>query len=127
VKDTAGQTTTYTFNGQGQLLTIVTPPRAGITENRTTTWLYNANGYLRERDGPATGAMTSYTYDSYGRTRTLTDSDGYVLTFTMTPESPNEVLPRRHVRETVSRAPDPVRSRDRLEVEPAKSITRCGV
>jgi uncharacterized protein RhaS with RHS repeats len=31
--------------------------------------------------GPATGATTTYTYDAYGRTRTVTDSDLYVLTF----------------------------------------------
>jgi hypothetical protein len=36
VKDAAGQTTTRTT--QGQILTMVTPPRAGITENRSTTY-----------------------------------------------------------------------------------------
>ena len=30
--------------------------------------------------GPVTGATTAYTYDGYGRVRTVTDSDGYVLT-----------------------------------------------
>jgi len=41
VKDAAGQTTTYTYNAQGQLLTITSPPRAGITETRTTTYDYD--------------------------------------------------------------------------------------
>ena len=79
--DAAGQTTTYTYNTQGQLATITTPPRAGITENRTTTYAYDTNGYLQSFTGPAAGATTSFTYDGYGRRRTATDSEGYVLTY----------------------------------------------
>ena len=78
--DTSGQTTTYTYTAEGRTATITTAARSGITENRTTTFSYDTNGYLQSVTGPATGATTSYTYDGYGRQRTVTDSEGYVLT-----------------------------------------------
>ena len=53
--DNSSQTWTYTYNTQGQLLTITTPQRAGITENRTTTQVYDSNGYLQSVTAPATG------------------------------------------------------------------------
>ncbi len=81
VTDASGQTTTTTYNSAGQVLTVTTPPRAGITENRTTTYVYDTNGYLQTVTGPATGATTTYTYDGYGRIRTETDADGYTLTY----------------------------------------------
>ena len=31
--------------------------------------------------GPATGATTTFTYDAYGRVRTVTDADGFTLTY----------------------------------------------
>jgi len=80
VTDASGQTTTYTYNAQGQVLTVTTPSRLGITENRTTTYVYDTNGYVQGVTGPATGATTSYTYDGYGRTRTITDADSYTVT-----------------------------------------------
>jgi len=79
--EAAGQTTTYTYNSAGQILTMTTPERAGITENRTTTWSYDANGYLQSVTGPATGATHSYTYDAYARVRTETDPDSYTATY----------------------------------------------
>lgn len=78
--DTAGQTTNTTYNSAGQVLTVTTPPRAGITENRTTTYSYDPNGYLQSVAGPAAGATAAYTYDGYGRVRTVTDVDSYVIT-----------------------------------------------
>jgi RHS repeat-associated protein len=78
--DAAGQTTTNTYNAGGQILTTTTPPRAGITENRTTTYVYDTNGYLQSITGPATGTTTSYTYDGYGRVRTVTDAESYTVT-----------------------------------------------
>jgi RHS repeat-associated protein len=80
VTDAAGQTTTYTYNAAGQVLTVTTPPRAGITENRTTTFTYDTNGYLQSTAGPAAGTTTGYTYDGYGRVRTVTDPDNYAVT-----------------------------------------------
>ena len=82
VTDTADQTTTYSYNSSGQMLTIVTSPRSGLTlAERTTTYTYDTNGYLQSVAGPAPGPARSYTYDGYGRIRTVTDSDGYTLTY----------------------------------------------
>jgi RHS repeat-associated protein len=116
VEDAAGQTTTYTYNSQGQLLTITTPPRAGITENRTTTYDYDEDGYLESMTGPATGATTSYTYDGYGRIDTITDSDGYELSYDYDAldRETKVTYPDSTFEETVYERLDPVRSRDRL-------------
>jgi RHS repeat-associated protein len=81
VTDDAGQVTTHTYNAAGQLLTVVTPPRAGITENRTASFVYDSDGYLEAGSGPATGFTKTHTYDSYGRVRIVTDSDNYNFTF----------------------------------------------
>ena len=82
VTDAAGQTTILTHNGQGQVATVVTPPRDGLTQaQRTTSYLYDANGYLQSEAGPATGATTTYSYDGYGRVQTRTDSDNYTRTY----------------------------------------------
>jgi RHS repeat-associated protein len=115
-KETAGQTWTYTYNSQGQRLTVTTPPRAGITENRTTTWSYDTDGYLQSVTSPATGATTSYTYDSYGRTRTVTDSDGYTMTldYDALDRQTKVTYPDSTFEETVYERLDAVRSRDRL-------------
>jgi RHS repeat-associated protein len=116
VTDAAGQTTTYTYTGDDQLETVTTPQRAGITENRTTTYDQDEDGYLESVTGPATGATTSYTYDSYGRTRTVTDSEGYTMTFdydTMDRQT-KVTYPDSTYEETLYERLDPVRSRDRL-------------
>jgi YD repeat-containing protein len=79
--DAAGQTTTYTYTASGQIETVTTPPRAGITEERTTTYTYApVTGNLAGVTGPG-GVSTNYTYDGYGRVRTTTDTDGYTLTY----------------------------------------------
>jgi RHS repeat-associated protein len=81
ITDASGQTATYTYNARGQLLTTTTPGRAGITETRTATYGYDSNGNLSSLTGPDTGATSQYTYDGYGRVRTVTDSDNYVMTY----------------------------------------------
>jgi RHS repeat-associated protein len=112
----AGQTTIYTYSTQGQLLTVTTPPRAGITENRTTTSVYDTNGYLQTVTGAATGATTTYTYDGYGRMRTATDSDGYGLTYDYDAlDRPTKIThPDGTYEETVYNRLDGEKRRDRL-------------
>lgn len=114
--DVAGQTTIYAYNTQGQLLTVTTPPRAGITENRTTTYAYDTNGYLQSVTGPAPGATTSYTYDGYGRARTVTDSDGYVVTtdYDALDRPTRDTYPDGTYEETVYNRLDAEGRRDRL-------------
>lgn len=82
VADAAGQVMTYTYNAQGKVATVVTPPRDGLTQaQRTTTYSYDTNGLLQGVTGPVAGASTTYTYDGYGRERTVTDVDSYTLTY----------------------------------------------
>jgi RHS repeat-associated protein len=81
--DAALKETTFTYNAAGQ------PVTATNALSETTTFIYDANldgtpdasGYLIRVEGPVSGANTSYTYDSAGRIHTVTDSEGYVLTY----------------------------------------------
>ena len=63
--DSAGQTTTNTYNARGQLLTQTNP------KGETTTYTYDSNGYLLAVDGPLPGTsdLVTATYDAYGRTQ----------------------------------------------------------
>ena len=78
--DAAGQTTTYSYNDYGQVLTRTN------AKNETTTFAYGGtapNGYLASIAGPqfnGRSPVTSFTYDSANRVRTVTDSDGYTVT-----------------------------------------------
>ncbi len=69
--DASGFATSYTYNSLGQVLTAKNP------KNETTTFSYNANGYLLNITGPLAGSTTSFTYDGFGRRRTVTDQEGY--------------------------------------------------
>ena len=79
VTDAAGQTTTFTYNGRGQVLT----EKNALGE--TTTYHYDANGYRLWVEGPPPGPgvtnTTTWTYDAVGRIATNTDVSGYKLTF----------------------------------------------
>jgi RHS repeat-associated protein len=116
ITDAGSNTMTYTYTAEGQIETILTPQRAGISETRTTTYAYDEDGYLDSVAGPATGDTTSYTYDSYGRTRTATDSDGYSVTFDYDAldRETKVTYPDTTYQETLYERLDPVASRDRL-------------
>jgi YD repeat-containing protein len=75
--DAAGQTTTYSYNARGQLLSITN------ARNETLAFAYDPNGYLLTATGPLPGTndTVTATYDSFGRTRTVTDVSGYTSTF----------------------------------------------
>jgi RHS repeat-associated protein len=76
IRNTAGQTNRYSYNGRGQLL--------GITnaKNGSIAFIYDAKGQLAAVDGPLPGGQgqSTFTYDAAGRLRTATDQDGYTLT-----------------------------------------------
>jgi RHS repeat-associated protein len=76
ITDAAGQTSTMTYNANGQLLTSTN------SKNETTTYTYDTNGYVHQVDDAIVGARTSFTYDEYGRIRSVTDADGYIVTTT---------------------------------------------
>lgn len=79
-RDAAGQVTTYTYNAQGQLLT------RRNARNEITAYAYGGTvpaGCLRSITGPAfnnVSGVTRFTYDSFKRVRTVTDSDNYTVT-----------------------------------------------
>jgi RHS repeat-associated protein len=78
--DAAGQVTTYTYNAQGQVLTLKN------AKNETTTYAYGGAvpvGLLASITSPpfnSVSAVTTFTYDSFKRVRTVTDSDSYTTT-----------------------------------------------
>ena len=70
VKNGSGyQTTTYTYNAAGQVLTAVDP------EGKTTTNAYNDYGYLIATTDRNGGYM-SYAYDAKGRVITISSANG---------------------------------------------------
>jgi RHS repeat-associated protein len=78
--DAAGQSTVFTYNAGGQMLTKTN------AKNETTTFAYGGtvpDGYLALITSPpfnGVSAVTSFSYDSFNRGRTVTDSDGYTVT-----------------------------------------------
>ena len=77
IVDAAGQTNRATYNTRGQVLTLTDPL------GEITTLSYDTNGYLLSIDGPLPGTndVTSFSYDGFGRVRTITRADGYTLAF----------------------------------------------
>jgi YD repeat-containing protein len=75
VTDTSGQLSEYTYNAAGQLLTMTDPL------NETVSYTYSPSGLLTSTREPFTNAVTRYTYDSFNRVSSTTDSQGYRLLF----------------------------------------------
>jgi len=98
--DSAGNATTYTYNGAGNPLTTsdAVAATAALTYNtngtvataaapgngsNTTKYTYNANAQLT-RVTPVTGSslgVRNFTYDDFGRVRTATDGKGVTVTY----------------------------------------------
>lgn len=72
--DAAGQTNYFAYNAWGELTFVTNALR------QVTSLSYDTNGYLTNITGALPGATTSFTYDGYGRVRTVTDSAAYTLT-----------------------------------------------
>jgi len=116
VTDSAGQTTTYTYTPSGQVLTVTTPPRSGVTEERTTTYSYESGtDRLQNITGPG-GVTTSYTYDDYERLRTTKDNDSYTVTYDydIFDRSTKTTYPDGTYEETQYERLDAARRRDRM-------------
>ena len=116
VIDAAGQTTTFTWNANGQILTITN------ALNEVVTYAYEtnpaANGYGRPLTitGPVAGATLAFTYDAFDRVLTSTDSAGHTLTFLYDAlDRPKRVtFPDATFEETTYTAMDATKMRDRL-------------
>ncbi|HEY5895709.1 MAG TPA: RHS repeat-associated core domain-containing protein [Chthoniobacterales bacterium] len=80
-KDASRRTTSYTYNGYGQVLTVTN------AKNEVTTFTYDrdqdsdgkTDGYLISITGPVVGATTQFQYDGFGRLWKVTDSEGYTI------------------------------------------------
>jgi YD repeat-containing protein len=88
--DAAGKVWSYAYNAAGQVIYTTNPL------NETRFWEYDSLGRVTRVTVPTVVAFasvvygttntgvataTSYTYDSFDRVRTKTDSEGYVLTY----------------------------------------------
>jgi len=111
--DAAGQVATFTYNSAGQILTET---RVRNSANETTTWGYDSNGYLTSVTGPLPGSSVSFTYDGYGRVRTVTDSVGYTLVYDYDnlDRVTKVTFPDGTFQQTIYNRLDPQQQRDRL-------------
>lgn len=75
--DAAGGVSTYTYNARGQMLTSTNP------KGEVRTFSYETNGYLTSIDGPLPGNADrmTFTYDAFGRIRTVRNVDGATATY----------------------------------------------
>ena len=73
--DAAGQTNYSGYNTNGQLTSLTN------ALGQTTMLSYNINGYLTNVTGAVSNAITSFAFDATNRVRTITDSEGYIVTF----------------------------------------------
>ena len=71
--DASGQSTKYTYDPYGKVLTRIDPL------GETTSYVYSNEYLMATIDATGTTNMT-YTYDLFGRVRTTTDSQGYTVT-----------------------------------------------
>jgi RHS repeat-associated protein len=82
--DASGQITTGTYNGRGQIVSRSVKV-SGSSQN--TTFAYDSNAFLQKITGPVpfTSATTTFTYDNRDRVQTVTNSEGYTLTYAYDP------------------------------------------
>jgi RHS repeat-associated protein len=73
--DASGQVTHLAYNAYGQI--------TGMTNalNQSATVYYNNIGLATNIIGPVAGVTNGITYDATNRVRTVTDSDGYTVTY----------------------------------------------
>jgi RHS repeat-associated protein len=124
--DAAGQATSFSYTVNGDIETVVTPPRAGLTlAERTTTYEYypssdpvapNQLKKITQPNSAAGSATSTFTYDGYGRLRTATDADGFTRTYDYDAldRLTRTTYPDGTYEETVYSRLDPEKHRDRL-------------
>jgi YD repeat-containing protein len=79
VTDGLGNATTYQYNAQGQLTSVIAPAVNGSSP--TTTYTYDANGNLLTSTDP-NGAVTTYHYDVSGNLLSVEDGAGNTTSYT---------------------------------------------
>ena len=108
--DAAGQTNWFGYNASGQLVA------ATNALGQTLSLAYDTNGYLTNITGALPEAVTSFTYDGFGRVRTVTDSQGYTVTYDYDAlDRPTKVTyPDASYEQIAYENLDPVLTRDRM-------------
>jgi len=79
--DASGSTTTYTYRPTGQIETITNDLGETITFTYETNVNNDGYGRVTAITGDVPGGDTTFTYDSFDRVRTVTDSEGHTLTY----------------------------------------------
>ena len=79
--DAGGNTTTFSYNSYGQIQTITNELNEVITFTYETDVNNNGYGKLLTITGDVPGGNMTFTYDSFDRIRTATDSEGHTLTY----------------------------------------------
>jgi RHS repeat-associated protein len=107
--DAAGQTNYLGYNPYGQLTSVTN------ALSQVTTLAYDTNGYLTNITGALPGATTGFTYDGYGRVRTVTDSAGYALTtdYDLADRPTKITYPDNTLTQVIYSNLDPVLTKDR--------------
>jgi RHS repeat-associated protein len=108
--DAAGQTNCFGYNASGQLVA------ATNALGQTLSLAYDANGYLTNITGALPEAVTSFTYDGFGRVQTVTDSQGYTVAYDYDAlDRPTKVTyPDASYEQIAYENLDPVLTRDRM-------------
>lgn len=79
--DAAGNETTFSYRSTGQIKTITNELNEVITFTYETNVNNNGYGRLLSITGDVPDGNMTYTYDSFDRIRTATDSEGHTLTY----------------------------------------------
>ena len=75
VQGNAGQSVTYVYDGNGNLLSRTD------ASGHATTWLYDEQDRVKQVTAPD-GGLTTYTYDATGAVHTVTDDRNHTTTYT---------------------------------------------
>jgi len=79
--DAGGNETVFSYNTYGQIKTITNELNEVVTFTYETNINNNGYGKLLTITGDVPGGNMTYTYDSFDRIRTATDSEGHTLTY----------------------------------------------
>ena len=79
--DAGGNETVFSYNSHGQILAITNELNEVITFTYETNINNNGYGKLLTVTGDVPGGNRTYSYDSFDRIRTETDSEGHTLTY----------------------------------------------
>lgn len=102
ITDPQGQLTKMTYSASGQLTRMELPAAQAGAATQVFTYTYNTNGDLLTVKN-ASSSTTTYTYDANGNLTRVQDGAGVVVTYTY--DANNQVLTETHYAATGGNAP----------------------